>query len=240
MSSRRGCFGAVLGAILMAAVPAQAVDVNIRAGATFAGVLDAVRPGYEAATGDKLHVVTGDAPADVVMGQRAQLDTQLKEGKMDAAALTDFGRARVGYAVKAGTSAPDISTPEKLKAVVLAAKSVSLSRFASGIYVSGTVFPKLGVADEMKPKIVPATGLVAEAVAQGTAEVGFQQMYELLPVKGVIVVGRIPDSLQTVTTVTAGIPKDAKSPEAARRFAAYLASPAAAAALKTMDLDPAK
>ena len=240
MSSRRVCFGAVLGAVLMAAVPAQAADLYIRTALTFAGPLEALRAGYEAATGDKLHTVAADAPADVVVLQQAQFAPLLKDSKVDASALTDMARVRVGFAVKAGAPVPDISTPDKLKAVLLAARSVGLSSGPSGVYVTEEVFPKMGIAGEMKAKTVAASGPVGESVAKGTVEVGFQQMCELLPVKGITVVGRIPEALQRVTVITAGIPKDAKSPEVARRSIAYVTSPAAAAALKTMDLEPVK
>ncbi len=240
MGSRQ-IYIAVVFAALVTSLPAQAADLYVRSSLTFAGALAAVRPGYEAAKGDTLHTVASASdPADLLILQRANFDPLVKDGKVDQAALTNLAQVKVWFAVKAGAPVPDISTPDKLKAVLLAAKSIGLSSAASGQYVSGEVFPKLGIADEVKAKTKPVTGAVGEAIARGEVEVGFQQMSELLPVKGVKVVGRIPEALQRVTIVTAGEPKDAKSPDVAARFVAYVRSPAAGAALKSMDLALAK
>jgi molybdate transport system substrate-binding protein len=230
---------AVLASVI--AVPAMADELVVRAAFGYVGPFERLKTGYEAASGDKIRLASGDEAADLVIQPKQQIEAMVKEGKVNAAGLTDIAEMRVGLAVKAGMPKPDISTPEKLKAVLLGAKSVGVSRFLSGQIVTGELFPKLGIADQMKAKTVTvATGSVGEAVAKGDAEMGFQQMSELVPVQGIAIVGRVPESVQRVTVLTAGISKAAKSKAAAQRFIAYTKSPAAAAAHKAMDLDAAK
>ena len=227
-------------AALMAA-PTMADELVIKPALGYAAALEALRAGYESATGDKITIAGANDTADLLIVAKQQVEAQIKEGKMDAAGVADIAEMRVGFAVKAGAPKPDISTPEKLKAVLLAAKSVGVSRFVSGQFVSGELFPQLGIADQMKDKTVfVANGPVGEAVAKGEAEVGFQQMSELLPIKGLSVVGPIPDSLQRATILTAGLTPGTKAHAAGARFIAYVKSPAVAAAYKSMDLKPVK
>jgi len=221
--------------------PAMADELVIRPALGYTGALEGLKAGFEAASGDKIKVAGPDETPDLVIQAKPQVEAQVKEGKVDAGSVTDVAQVRIGFAVKAGAAAPDISTPEKLKAALLAAKSVGLSRFASGQYVSGKLFPALGIADQMKDKIVlVASGPVAAAVAKGEAEVGFQQMSELHQVKGVTVVGRVPESLQSIVVFTAGVGTGTKSAAAAQRFIAYIKSPAVAATYKTLDLEQVK
>lgn len=228
------------GVALLLAGPALADELTIRTSLTFQGALDVLKAPYEAASGDTIKVVGANDPADLVILQKPQFDGPVKDGKVDPKSIVDLLRVKVGFAVKAGAPVPDISTPAKLKAVLLAAKSVGLSGAASGQYVANEMFPKLGIAAEMKEKTTIINGAVAAAVAKGQVEVGFQQMSELAPVKGAHVVGRIPEELQRVTIVSAGLGTGIKAPAAASRFIAYVNSPAAAPVLKSLDLESAK
>ena len=164
----------------VAATPALADELVIRPALGYAAALEALKASYETATGDTIKIAGANDAADLVIVAKQQVEAQVKDGKMEAASATDIAEMRIGFAVKAGAPKPDISTPEKLKEVLLKAKSVGVSAFVSGQFVSGELFPKLGIADQMKTKtVVVKAGPVGEAVAKGEAEVGFQQMSEL-------------------------------------------------------------
>src|SRR5262249_57444731 len=133
-----------------------------------------------------------------------------------------------GLGVRKGGSKPEIGSPDALKRALLAAKSVAHSRMGvSGIYFP-TVLARLGIADAMKGKIVlPEPGTpVGEVVANGGAEIGVQQISELLPVAGIELIGPLPPSLQKLTTFSAGVLVAAKEPDAAKALVKFLAAEA--------------
>src|SRR5262249_5060448 len=139
-----------------------------------------------------------------------------------------------------GAQRPDSASPEALKRALIAAKSVAHSKTGmSGIYFP-TVLARLGIADAMKGKIViPDPGTpVGEVVAKGDAEIGIQQISELLPVAGVEIVGPLPDALQKITIFSAGVLAAAKEPDVAAALLKFVAveSPRL---LKQKGLEPA-
>jgi molybdate transport system substrate-binding protein len=178
-------------------------------------------------------------PADVLIMVGYALGNLINDGKVEADSRVDIARSPIGMAVKAGAPKPDISTVEAFKRTLLAAKSVAYSDSASGVYVGTEMYEKLGILDQMKPKsrAIPADP-VAGVVARGDAELGFQQISELLPVPGVDLVGPLPPEVQKITIFSAGIVKGAKEPEAGRALIRFLASAEAAPAIKKSGLDP--
>jgi molybdate transport system substrate-binding protein len=147
--------------------------------------------------------------------------------------------SRVGVAVKAGAPKPDIGSADALKAALIAAKSVAYSQGASGRHFL-TVIARLGLVDTLKPKTVIVQGKpVGAAVAAGEAEIGVQQVAELLPVPGIDLVGPLPGDLQKIIVYDADIPSGAKNAEAAKALIAFLSSEAAVSMLKQKGMDPA-
>jgi molybdate transport system substrate-binding protein len=143
--------------------------------------------------------------------------------------------------VKAGAPKPDISTLEALKRTLLAAKSIAYSDSASGVYLSTELFPKLGIADRIKSKCRKIEAdPVGGVVASGEVEIGFQQISELRPVKGIDIVGELPPGAQRVIVFAAAIPTTSKHLEAAKALIQWLASPVAYAAIKKSGLEPVK
>ena len=145
--------------------------------------------------------------------------------------------------VKDGTPKPDISSVEAFKQALLAAKSVAYidpaSGGSSGIYVAG-LLDKLGIADEVKPKAkLIQGGYVAELIAKGEAELGIHQISEILPVKGIMLVGPLPAEIQNYTVYAAGLGANAKQAEAAKALIKALSGPAAAEVLKSKGMEPA-
>jgi len=144
-------------------------------------------------------------------------------------------------AVKAGAPKPDISTVDALKRTLLAAKSIAYSDSASGVYLTTELFPTLGIADQIKNKTRKIEAdPVGGVVATGEAEIGFQQISELRPVKGIDIVGALPAGAQRVTVFAAGIPTASTQPELAKALIRWLASPAAYPAIKKSGLEPVK
>jgi hypothetical protein len=145
--------------------------------------------------------------------------------------------SKVGVAVKAGAAKPDISTPDKFKAALMAAKTVGYSQGASGQHVL-TVIQKLGIADAVKGKAVIAQGRpVGAAIASGEAEIGMQQVAELRPVPGIDVIGELPADLQKQIPYSAGIATKAKEAATARALVSFLRSAAAQDVLKRKGMD---
>jgi molybdate transport system substrate-binding protein len=247
----------MVSAALLTAATAPATSIKvITSGAFTAAYLELV-PEYEAAEHIKLD--TGFGPSmgtthnaipvrlergeaiDVVIMAGPALDELISKGKVTAASRRDLVESKIGMAVKAGAPKPDISTVDALKRTLLQAKSIAYSDSASGVYLSTELFPKLGIAEQIKGKMKKIEAdPVGGVVATGEFEIGFQQISELRPVKGIDIVGELPPGAQRVTVFAAGISVTAKNPEAAKALIEWLASPAAYRAIKNSGLEPAK
>jgi molybdate transport system substrate-binding protein len=144
----------------------------------------------------------------------------------------------MGMAVRAGGRRPDISSLASLKQVLLDAKSVALSSSVSGDYFTQELFPRLGIAEQMASKTRRSgSERVGALLLRGEAEIGFQQMSELLPIAGIDLVGPLPFEAQRVTVFAAGVAAHATQPDAASAYIRYLASPAASAAVARTGLE---
>jgi molybdate transport system substrate-binding protein len=178
-------------------------------------------------------------PADVLIMASTVLDELVEQGKVVRGSRVDLVRSSIGMAVRAGAPKPDISTVEALIRTLLEAKSIAYSASASGIYVSTKLFPRLGVAEQVRDKSIRVVSeRVGTVVARGDAEIGFQQVSELLPIPGLDYVGPLPSEAQEITVFSAGVATAAKNPQAARELIQFLASPAVVPAIRKVGLEP--
>ena len=170
-------------------------------------------------------------------------DELARRGLVQAGSKIVLARSLVGMVVRAGAAKPDIGSVEAFRKVLLAVKSIAYSDSASGIYLSTTLFAKLGVADQVAGKTQKVRGPpsgepVAAVVARGEAEIGFQQVSELINVPGVTFVGTIPAELQPDVSFAGALTSTPRQPEAARALIRFLASPDAAATIRKAGLTP--
>jgi molybdate transport system substrate-binding protein len=244
-----------LAGTLALALPALAADVKVVSSGGFSAAYKELAPQFEQKTGDKL--ITGWGPSmgttkdavptrlargediDVLIMVGYALTDLAKQGKVIPGSEVELARSNIGVAVKAGAPKPDISSAESLKQALLSAKSIAYSDSASGVYIQNEMFKKMGIADQVagKAHMIPATP-VGEIVAQGEAEIGFQQISELKPVPGIDLVGPLPASLQKVTIFSAGVVAGSKHQDEAKALIAFLSSPAAAGAITASGMDP--
>jgi molybdate transport system substrate-binding protein len=177
--------------------------------------------------------------ADVVILASSALEELVKKDKVIPGTRVDLARAFIAVAVRVGAPKPDISTLEGLKRTLLAAKSIAYSGSVSGVYVSTELFQRLGIADAIRSKCIRVdTEMVGTVVARGDAEIGFQQLSELLPIAGIDILGPIPQEVQKITMFSGGVAVNSKEPEIAKQFLQFLASPEAAATIKKSGLEP--
>jgi molybdate transport system substrate-binding protein len=234
---------------------ASAAEVHVMISGGLTAAFNALVPEFERTSGHKVVTAYGPSmgttanaipmrlergePADVLIMVGYALGDLIKQGKVLADSRVDLVNSKIGVAVKAGAPKPDISSADAVKRALLAAKSIAYSDSASGVYISSEMFNKLGIADAMKDKArkIPATP-VAEIVARGDAELGFQQISELKPVAGIDIVGPLPDELQKVTVFSAGIASVSKEPAAGKALIGFLASTAAKDTIIKSGLEP--
>jgi molybdate transport system substrate-binding protein len=246
-------------AVLFFAGAASAAEVRVMISAGFYGVYAELGPAFERASGHRLITTRGpsmgDSPeaiptrlargeaADVVILDGGAADELGKRGSVRAGSKVELARSQVGMVVRAGAAKPDIGSVDALRNTLLAAKSVAYSDSGSGTYLSTTMFPKLGIASQLagksrKVRGPPSGEPVAAVVARGEAEIGFQQVSELIHVAGVTFVGALPDELQAGFSFAGAITSAAKQPEAANELIRFLASPEAAPAILKAGLKP--
>jgi molybdate transport system substrate-binding protein len=235
---------AFVSAALMTAA-AQAAEITVVSSTAMTEFLEAAIPLFEQKTGNKVKAnflssailpgkVKDGVQADLVVTTPPIYDDLVKAGKLVAGSRADFIKSSAGVAVRAGAPKPDISTPEAFKAALLAAKSVGISKGPS-------LLDRLGIADAIKPKAVftEAGQRVGTVIASGKAEIGVQQITELLASPGIDYIGPLPPALQTTIVYTTAASANAKEREAAAAFAKFLNSEAVLPIAKKMGLDPA-
>jgi molybdate transport system substrate-binding protein len=236
-----------------------AAQINIKVLSTTAmkTVFDELASQFERATGHRLTVSLGPSlqlearladgeAADVAILSTAGAREMIARGKIVAGSLVDVAHSSLGVAVQKGAPKPDISSVEAFKRAFLAAKSIAVSKPVgggqSGVHMA-KVFEQLGIAAAMNAKATygaggPA-GLVGLIIDRGEAEIGVQQIAELMAVPGIDLVGPLPGELQCVTPFTAGIATSASHDGAGRALINFLTTPAAKRVIKAKGLDPA-
>lgn len=184
-------------------------------------------------------VQAGEAFDVVVLAANA-IDQLIAGGHVVAGSRVDLFKSGVAIAVRAGAAQPDIGSEEAVKAAVRAARSVSFSTGPSGVHLS-KLFERWGIADEIAQRLVPAPpGVpVGSMVADGRAELGFQQLSELMHLPGITVLGPLPPAIQTITTFAGGVASTSTQPAAVRAVLALLAAPEADAAKRLQGMKPA-
>ena len=244
---------AAMGTIVMSLATGTAKSAELVVLSTISAkeALIELTPEFEHASGHKVNItyaggsglaqeIRNGRRADLFIGPQEFSDSLLEEGKLQSGSRVAFARSMTGLAVRAGAPKPDIGTPEKLKSVLLAARSISYSAGASGMHFV-KVTERLGIADAVAAKkVVPKPGeLVGAVVARGDAEIGVQQISELLPVKGIQILDPLPAELQQTIVYGATEFPGSTQREAAQAFIQFLRSEPSKAVLRKMGLDPA-
>ena len=247
------CTAALLGNAV-AAANVQAADLHVMSSGGFTAAYKLLGPKFSASTGDTLDTALGPSmgkspeaipnrlqrgePADVVIMVGYALDDLIRQGKVMPDSRVELADSRIGMVVRDGAPKPDIGSEAALKETLLRARSIAYSDSASGVYIERELFKRLGIEEQVKTRarMIPKIP-VASVVATGDYEVGFQQVSELLPVKGAAYVGKIPESMQSVTRFAAGIPVGAQHPKEAKALLDYLASPAVQREVTSTGLD---
>lgn len=244
---------AVLAGIPVA--PAAAADIHVMISGGFSAAFDELVPVYEKASGN--HVVTergpsmGETPqaipnrlargepADLVVMVDAGLDNLIAKHLAVDGSRVDLANATIWMAVRAGSPRPDISNVGAFVQALKDAKSIAYSDSASGVYLEKTLLPKIDTDGSIRAKsrMIPAEP-VGQVVARGDADLGFQQRSELQPVKGITIVGPIPNEVQKSTTFVAGITANAREADAARDFVRFLGSREAQPAIIKSGMEP--
>lgn len=244
----------MIGLLALAALSQRgtAAEIKVLTAGAMRGVLAELLPPFEKATG---HAVTLDNATAGVLAKRIEggeafdvaiippkvVDGLTGKGRLLRDGRADVAKVGIGVAVKEGAAVPDIGTVDAFKRTLLDAASVAYidpkSGGSSGVYFDG-LLDRLGIGGQVRPKAkLKQGGYVAELVANGEAEIAVHQMSEIVPVKGVVLVGPLPGEIQNFTVYSAAVGAAAREPAAARTLVDHLAGPAAAPVLKAKGMD---
>ena len=257
MLTRRTLLAGVLAPLAPRLSWSQGTEIRVISSGGFTAAYNILAPRFEQMTGKKIISAYGasmgnapDAipqrlargePTDMIILARSALDDFTARGVVRPDSRVDLAESRIGVAVRVDAPKPDISTVDALRRTLLAAPSIAYSASASGVYVSTELFKRLGIEAEVAPKgrrILSER--VAAVVARGEAEIGFQQISEILGIPGAELVGPLPPEVQQVTVFSAGMLTSAQQPEAAAELIRFLSSEDASETIASTGLDPIK
>jgi molybdate transport system substrate-binding protein len=244
-----------IGALAVFGQQVTAAEVHVIVSGGAAAAFKQLVPAFEQRT--LHHVVTefgssmGTSPASIPMrldrGERVDVVIMVRDGlqplidkkQLIPGSAMDIAHSKIAMAVRTGAPVPNIGTVDAFRNALLQAKSVAYSDSASGVYISGELYRRLGIEQQMagRSHTIPGTP-VGDVVASGEYEIGFQQYSELLPISGIQIVGLIPAEVQKITAYTAALTSNARATIAGRELIRFLLSPQAAQALKDSGLEP--
>jgi molybdate transport system substrate-binding protein len=230
-------------------------EIRIMTSGAFTAAYLALIPRLEQLTGKKLvtaatSIGTGEnsipnrlrrrESVDVVIVADTVLRGFIKESLIVADSYTPLARSAIGMAVRKGALKPDIGTVDALISTLLQAQSIAYSASVSGEYLTNELLQRLGIADRVLPKCRRIEGgeRVGAVIARGEAEIGFQQISELLPVPGIDHITLLPPAVQKFSIFSAGVAATTSDSDAARAVIAFLSSLDASESIKNSGLEP--
>jgi molybdate transport system substrate-binding protein len=183
-------------------------------------------------------VAEGEA-ADIVILPRAQIDDLIRRGKLAPETRVDVAKSSIGVAIRTGAPRIDAASSDGIRKALLAAKSIAYSTGPSGVHMAD-VIRKWGLADQLKAKIKisPPDTPVGVMIARGDVEIGFQQVSELIRIKGIDYLGPLPSDIDEITVFSAAVHRNALAPDAAKALVKYLSAPEAAPTIRKTGMDP--
>jgi len=230
-------------------------QIKVLTSGGFTAAYDILAPQFERSTGIALVTAYGASSGgaldsipsrlsngevvDVIILSRSSLDNLTELGEIHPESRVDLVRSGIGMAVRSGSPKPDISTKDAFIDTVLRAESIGYSASASGTYLSTRLFPRLKIWERIESKSKRILSeRVANVVARGEVEIGFQQTSEILPIEGVEYVGPLPDDVQEITTFSAGITQRAQNISDAKLLIEFLSSEEVAETIAATGLMP--
>jgi molybdate transport system substrate-binding protein len=246
---------ALVGLALGLASPVAAAEITVLSTGGARAVMTSLVPEYERVSGDKVTIgfatpgqmrdrlVQGEA-ADVVVGIAAIIPDLELAGRIVAGTRAEFAASHVGVVLRAGASRLDLASPEAIKRAVLAAKTIALSDPKAGTQLGATFLAnaeRLGFGPELRAraKMIMGPGSdVAQAVANGEADMGVTLISEILPVAGASFAGELPAYVMPPTVMHAFQASGARNPETAKKLLAFLRSPEARNAIEAKGMKP--
>jgi molybdate transport system substrate-binding protein len=241
---------ALVSIAMIAVASAHAAEIKVIGSPGFREAYNELLPGFEKSTGNKVTTVWGGVneiadrvskgeKADVVLLPAKQIADLIAAGRLDAATRANVAKSGVGIAIAAGAPMIDATSSEAIKQALLSAKKISYSTGPSGVHIQ-QVIKAWGIEDRVKDKIVipPTDTPVGQFIKQGGADIGFQQVSELIRIQGINYLGELPADIDEVTQFSAAMEKNPAAGDAARALVKYLSAPEAAAAIRRTGMDP--
>jgi molybdate transport system substrate-binding protein len=237
--------------VLIAGTAVKAAEIALMTTAAVEQIMRGLIPPFERARGHKVSMsvfgtdlavakIKEGTFADLILLGPDALNELAAAGKVNAGTIAPAFNSRIGLAVRAGAKKPDISTAEALKKTLLDARSIGHSIGPSGQHFSKIIIVRLGIADQIKSKITVVRGMpVAAAVAKGDVEIGIHQIAELMPIRGIDVVGELPADLNKTIVYATGLTTMVKQPDAANELVKYLSLPDSVPVIRKNGMDPA-
>ena len=242
---------AVVTAIGVGVGGAQAAEISLLASNAVKEPLPQLIPAFAQATGHAVHLRWGGTEAitkrisdgeavDAVLIAAPNIDRLIHQGTLAPGSRADVAKSPVGIAIRAGLPKPDVSSAEGVKQAVLAAQAVAYSSGPSGFHLQ-KVFEQMGIAEQIKSKTKqPPSGVqIADLLAHGDADLGFQQVSELLHAPGIEYLGPLPPEIQQVTIWSVGLHPATPVPDAVKALVQFLTSARAVAIFQRAGMEPA-
>ena len=225
-------------AMLALATSASAADLHILCTNGIRAVVEDLRPKFEQQTGDRIVImyepssqlrkrIDAGEPFDLAMLTTALIDDAIKAGKLTADSKTFLARSGLGVSIRAGAKKPNISTVSGFKSALLNAESITYATQGASAAPFEVLVAKLGITSQLRPKynLRPTAAEVGDAVSSGIVELGIAPVSEILPVRGVDLVGPFPKEVQSYVELTGAVSVGAKEKDEAKRFLAFVIAP---------------
>jgi molybdate transport system substrate-binding protein len=229
---------------------ASAAEIRVIGSPGFREAYTELLPGFEKTAGHHVTTIWGGVNeiakrvadgemADIVILPAAQIDELIRRGKLAPETRVDVAKSSIGVAIRTGAPRIDAVSSDGIRKALIAAKSIAYSSGPSGVHMAD-VIRKWGIADQLKAKtrISPPDTPVGVMIARGDVEIGFQQVSELIRIKGIDYLGRLPGDIDEITVFSAAVHRNALAPDAAKVLVKYLTAPEAAPTIRKTGMDP--
>jgi molybdate transport system substrate-binding protein len=229
---------------------ASAAEIRVIGSPGFREAYTDLLPGFETSAAHHVTTIWGGVSeiakrvaegemADIVILPAAQIDDLIRRGKLVPETRVDVAKSSIGVAIRMGAPRIDAASSDGIRKALIAAKSIAYSSGPSGVHMAD-VIQKWGIADQLKAKtrISPPDTPVGVMIARGDAEIGFQQVSELVRIKGIDYLGPLPADIDEITVFSAAVHRNASAPDAAKALVKYLSAPEAAPTIRKTGMDP--